>query len=76
MEEELLKRTEKEAELREAERAKLKAQEDAELSEIVKQSLELEAEGTSISTYTLSLNDVYCTLYLLFKICSFGYSRI
>lgn len=60
MEEELLKRTEKEAELRETERAKLKAQEDAELSEIVKQSIELEAEGTYISSYTR--NAIYCTL--------------
>ena len=48
VEEELMKRTEKEAALREAERAKMKAQEDAEYSEIVKQSLELEAEGMYI----------------------------
>ena len=50
VEEEVMRRTEKEEELRAAEKAKLKAQEDAEYSDIVKKSIEFEAKGTFLSS--------------------------
>ena len=65
VEEEILKRTRKEAEQRAVEEEKLKVLEEAELSELVKQSKDIALEGISIISFS-SYNFYQFCVYFLF----------